>query len=397
MKALEGVRVLDLTRALAGPYCTMMLGDYGADVLKVEMPEVGDDTRHWGPPFMGEESAYFLSINRNKRSITLNLRHDGGRQIFMELVRGARVVVENFTPGVVDRLSIDYESVKAVNPRIVYCSISGFGQTGPYKNKSAYDQVMQGMGGIMSLTGEPNGPPVKMGIALTDIGAGMLGAYAVTSALFHQEARRTQEGQHIDISMLDLQVSWLTYMAGYYFATGKDPEKVGAAHPNLVPYQAFMCMDGKYINVAVGSERLWERFCKAMDRDDLRTSPDYAQNGDRVRNRSKLVPLLQEEFLKRPASAWALQLEEGGVPCGPINQVSDVFCDPQVLSRGMLKEIPHPTLGNIKQSGIPIKFSRTEGAIDRHPPLLGEHTREILLELGYSEADLARLRENGAI
>ena len=397
MKALEGVRVLDLTRALAGPYCTMMLGDYGADVLKVEMPEVGDDTRHWGPPFMGEESAYFLSINRNKRSITLNLRHDGGRQIFMELVRGAHVVVENFTPGVVDRLSIDYESVKAVNPRVVYCSISGFGQTGPYKSKSAYDQVMQGMGGIMSLTGEPNGPPVKVGIALTDIGAGMLGAYAIASALFHLETSHTQEGQHIDISMLDLQVSWLTYMAGYYFATGEDPEKVGAAHPNLVPYQAFMCMDGKYINVAVGSERLWERFCKAMDRDDLRNSPDYAQNGDRVRNRSKLVPLLQEEFLKKPVSAWALQLEDGGVPCGPINQVSDVFCDPQVLSRGMLKEIPHPTLGKIKQSGIPIKFSRTEGAIDRHPPLLGEHTREILLELGYSEADLTRLREDGAI
>ena len=397
MKALEGVRVLDLTRALAGPYCTMMLGDYGADVLKIEMPEVGDDTRHWGPPFIGEESAYFLSINRNKRSMTLNLRHDSGREIFLELAKRAHVVVENFTPGVVDRLGIDYKSVRELNPRIVYCSISGFGQTGPYKAKSAYDQVMQGIGGIMSLTGEPDGPPVKMGIALTDIGAGMLGAYAITSALFHREASGASAGQHIDISMLDLQVSWLTYMGGYYFATGKDPEKVGAAHPNLVPYQAFMCNDGKYINIAVGSERLWERFCKAMDREDLQTNPDYAQNGDRVRNRSKLVPILQEEFLRKPASAWALQLEEGGVPCGPINQVSDVFSDPQVLSREMLMEIPHPTLGKIKQAGIPIKFSETQGTIDRHPPLLGEHTREILLELGYPEGDLTRLKEEGAI
>ncbi len=397
MKALEGVRVLDLTRALAGPYCTMMLGDYGADVVKIELPGAGDDTRHWAPPYIGEESAYFLSINRNKRSITLNLRHPHGKQIFMEMAKDADVVVENFTPGVVDRLGIDYGSVKVINPRIVYCSISGFGQTGPYRNKSAYDQVMQGIGGIMSLTGEPDRMPVKMGIALTDIGAGMMAAYAIMVTLFHREAGQSEEGQYIDISMLDLQVAWLTYMGGYYFATGKNPEKVGAAHPTLVPYQAFMCQDGKYINIAVGSERLWERFCKAMNREDLLSHPDYAQNGDRVRNRSKLVPLLQQEFLRKPVADWVQQIEEGGVPCGPINELSDVFADPQVLSRDMLLEIPHPTLGKIKQAGIPIKFSRTQGSIGRHPPLLGEHTREVLLQLGYSEDDLKRLKEEEAI
>ena len=397
MKALDGVRVLDLTRALAGPYCTMMLGDYGAAVVKIELPGTGDDTRHWAPPFIGDQSAYFLSINRNKRSITLNLRHDRGKEIFMRMAKEADVVVENFTPGVVDRLGIDYGSVKAINPGIVYCSISGFGQTGPYRNKSAYDQTMQGLGGIMSLTGEPDRPPVKMGIALTDIGAGMMAAFAITTALFHRESHQRDEGQYIDISMLDLQVAWLTYMGGYYFATGKNPEKVGAAHPTQVPYQAFMCQDGNYINIAVGSERLWGRFCKAMNREDLFDHPDYAKNGDRLRNRSNLVPLLQEEFLKKAVAEWLQQLEEGGVPCGPINQLSDVFADPQVLSRGMVLEIPHPTLGQVKQTGVPIKFSRTQGSVDRHPPILGEHTREILLQLGYSEDETNRLKEEDVI
>ena len=397
MKALQGVRVLNLTRALAGPYCTMMLGDYGADVVKIERPGVGDDTRGWTPPFIGDESAYFLSVNRNKRSVTLNLRHDQGKEIFIEMAKKADVVVENFTPGVVGRLGIAYESLKAVNPRMVYCSISVFGQTGPYKSKSAYDQIMQGMGGVMSITGEPGGPPVKMGIALTDIGAGMLAAFAIITALFNRESHQAREGQYIDISMMDLQVAWLTYMAGYYFATGENPDKVGTAHPTLVPYQAFLCRDGKYINVAVGSERMWERFCSAMGRQDLFDNPNYAQNRDRVRNRSKLVDILKNEFLNKSIADWVKQLEHGGVPCGPINQISDVFTDPQVLARNMLMEVPHPTLGRIKQTGIPIKFSRSDGSIDRHPPLLGEHTREVLLELGYSKSDLKRLGKEAVI
>lgn len=395
MKALSGVRVLDLTRALAGPYCTLMLGDYGADVIKIELPGRGDDTRHWGPPYIDGESAYFLSINRNKRSLTLNLKDPAGREVFMRLARNADVVVENFTPGVVNRLGIDYEAVKAENPRIVYSSISGFGQTGPYREKPAYDQVMQGLGGIMSLTGDPDGQPQKIGVALADIGAGMLAAYAVMTALFHRE--RTGVGQYIDVSMLDLQVAWLTYQAATYFATGAPPPRVGAAHPNLVPYQAFKCADGKYINVAVGNERFWQRFCKALGREDLVEMPEYAQNRDRVKNRDQLVALLQQEFDTRSTDRWVDILEEAGVPCGPINDLADVFSDPQVKARDMLLEVQHPSAGKIKQTGIPIKFSATPGSIDSPPPLLGQHSKEILLELGYSQDEVEALEQREVI
>ena len=268
MKALNGIRVLDLTRALAGPFCTLMLGDHGADVIKIEMPGSGDDTRHWGPPFIGDESAYFLSINRNKRSLTLNFKEDQAKDIFLQLVKGADVVVENFTPGVMERFGLGYEAVKTANPKIVYCSISGFGQYGPYQSRPAYDQIMQGISGVMSITGEPDGEPQKVGIAITDIGAGMWAAFAIMSAIFHREQQG--EGQYIDISMMDAQVAWLTYQAAYYFANGEAPKRLGAAHPTLVPYQAFVCKDGKYLNVAVGSERIWERFCQGIQRSDLR-------------------------------------------------------------------------------------------------------------------------------
>ncbi len=395
MKALSGVQVLDLTRALAGPYCTLMLGDYGADVIKIELPGRGDDTRHWGPPYIDGESAYFLSINRNKRSLTLNLKDPAGREVFMRLTRNADVVVENFTPGVVNRLGIDYEAVKAENPRIVYSSISGFGQTGPYREKPAYDQMMQGLGGIMSLTGDPDGQPQKIGVALADIGAGMLAAYAVMTALFHRE--RTGVGQYIDVSMLDLQVAWLTYQAATYFATDTPPPRVGAAHPNLVPYQAFKCADGKYINVAVGNERFWQRFCKALGREDLVEMPEYAQNKDRVKNRDQLVALLQQEFDTRSTNRWVDILEEAGVPCGPINDLADVFSDPQVKERDMLLEVQHPSAGKIKQTGIPIKFSATPGSIDSPPPLLGQHSKEILLELGYSQDEVEALEQQEVI
>ena len=395
MKALEGVRVLDLTRALAGPFCTLMLGDYGADVIKIEQPGSGDDTRHWGPPFIGQESAYFLSINRNKRSLTLNLREPKAKEIFLKLAQGADVLVENFTPGVMARFGLDYPVLKGVNPRVIYCSISGFGQTGPYSSRPAYDQVMQGLGGIMSLTGEPEGEPQKMGVALTDIGAGMWAAFAIMAALFHRQDQG--QGQYIDISMLDAQVAWLTYQGAYYFATGEPPPRQGTAHPTLVPYQTFMCQDGKYINVAVGSERIWDRFCQCIHRVDLRDKPEFATNGDRVRHRAALAPLLQELFLTRPASDWVEMLQEASVPCGPINNLADVFSDPQVLHREMFLEMPHPTLGSIKQTGLPIKFSLTPGGLDRPPPLLGEHNRDILKELGYSPREIAELAEKSVI
>ncbi|MCI0794347.1 MAG: CoA transferase [Chloroflexi bacterium] len=395
MKALEGIRVLDLTRALAGPFCTLMLGDNGADVIKVEMPGSGDDTRKWGPPFIGEESAYFLSINRSKRSLTLNLREPQAKEIFLKLAENSDVLVENFTPGVMERFGLAYDEVKQTNPKIVYCSISGFGQDGPYRNRPAYDQIMQGISGLMSITGEPDGEPQKIGIAVTDIGAGMWSAFAIMAALHHREQHG--EGQYIDVSMMDAQVAWLTYQAAYFFANGEPPKRMGAAHPTLVPYQAFMCQDGKYINVAVGSERIWARFCQGVRREDLQNDPEYAVNSDRVRNRAKLVPMLQEYFLTRPVADWVEDLQEANVPCGPINDLADVFADPQVLARNMYVEIPHPTLGSIKQTGLPIKFSLTPGRIDRHPPLLGEHNQEILEDLGYSVAQVDEMKENAII
>ncbi len=395
MKALQDVRVLDLTRALAGPFCTLMLGDYGADVVKIELPGTGDDTRSWGPPFIGEESAYFLSINRNKRSLTLNFKEPEAIKIFLKLAEKADVVVENFTPGVMGRFGLDYPAVKSANPKIVYCSISGFGQDGPYQNRPAYDQIMQGVSGLMSITGETDGEPQKVGIAVSDIGAGMWAAFAVMTALHHRE--RSGEGQHIDISMLDAQVAWLTYQAAYYFANNEPPQRLGAAHPTLVPYQAFMSQDGKYVNVAVGSERIWDRFCQGIDWPDLKANPEFALNGDRVRNRATLVPLLQEYFLTKPASHWVEVLQAVNVPAGPINDLADVFSDPQVLHRQMLLEMPHPTLNSIKQTGLPLKFSATPGGLDRHPPLLGEHNQEILKDLGYSAADVERLAEKSII
>ena len=395
MKALQDIQVLDLTRALAGPFCTLMLGDYGADVIKIEIPETGDDTRHWGPPFIGDESAYFLSINRNKRSLTLNFKEQEAIKIFLKLVEKADVVVENFTPGVMKRFGLDYEAVKAINPSIIYCSISGFGQDGPYQNRPAYDQIMQGVSGLMSITGEPDGEPQKVGIAVSDIGAGMWAAFAVMTALHHRS--NSGDGQHIDISMLDAQVAWMTYQAAYFFANEEPPKRLGAAHPTLVPYQAFMSQDGKYVNVAVGSERLWERFCEGVNRMDLKDDPNFAQNGDRVRNRSTLVPLLQEYFLTQPADYWVNALQSVNVPAGPINDLADVFSDPQILHREMLVEIPHPTLKSIKQTGLPLKFSVTPGAFDKHPPLLGEHNEEILNSLGYSAQEIADLTNNAVI
>jgi crotonobetainyl-CoA:carnitine CoA-transferase CaiB-like acyl-CoA transferase len=395
MKALEGIRVLDLTRALAGPFCTLMLGDNGADVIKVEMPGSGDDTRKWGPPFIGEESAYFLSINRNKRSLTLNLRDPQAKEIFLKLAKDSDVIVENFTPGVMERFGLDYEAVKATNPNVIYCSISGFGQDGPYRSRPAYDQIMQGIGGLMSVTGEPDGEPQKIGVAVTDIGAGMWAAFAIMAALHHRG--QSGAGQYIDVSMMDAQIAWLTYQAGYFFANGTPPKRMGAAHPTLVPYQAFMCQDGKYINVAVGSDRIWDRFCQGINREDLKDHPDYANNGDRVRNRGAMVSMLQEYFLTRPVADWVKDLQAVNVPCGPINDLADVFADAQVLARNMYQEMPHPTLGSIKQTGLPIKFSATPGGLDRHPPLLGEHNQEVLTSLGYSEGDIRGFQEGAVI
>ena len=394
MPALQNLKILDLTRALAGPFCTLMLGDQGADIIKIELPQSGDDTRHWGPPFIQTESAYFLSINRNKRSLTLNFKEPEARQIFLQLAANADAIVENFTPGVMERFGLGYDTIRSANPQIIYAAISGFGQTGPYRPLPAYDQIMQGISGLMSLTGEPNGEPQKVGIAVSDIGAGMWAAFAIMAAAHHRNQHG--QGQYLDISMLDGQVAWLTYQAAYLFATGSPPARLGAAHPNLCPYQAFMCQDNKYLNLAVGSERIWERFQNAMQLDQL-ANPQYATNGDRVTHRHQLVPYLQQIFLTQPVAHWVQTLQKASVPCGPINDLADVFADPQIHAREMLQQMTHPTLGPIQQTGIPIKFSQTPGQLRLPPPLLGQHNHEILTDLGYSPDQIASLKQRGVI
>jgi crotonobetainyl-CoA:carnitine CoA-transferase CaiB-like acyl-CoA transferase len=393
VEPLDDLVVVDLTRALAGPYCTMMLGDLGARVIKVEHPEGGDDTRGWGPPFLGGESAYFLSINRNKESLTLNLKDPRGRALLWRLLERADVVVENFRPGTMDRLGFGYEAVHARVPRLVYCSISGFGQTGPYRERPAYDLIVQGMGGIMGITGEPDGPPTRVGVAVADICAGMFAAYGILAALRVRE--RTGEGQWVDTAMLDGQVAWMTYMAANYFATGEDPPRVGSAHLNLVPYQPFPTRDG-HVNVAVGSEGLWQKFCDAVGL-PLGEDPRFATNAARVAHRRELVEILTPVFRRRTTAEWVELLLAKGVPAGPIYRMSEVMSDPQVAHRGMVVELDHPRAGRIRVNGVPVKLSATPGGIRRPPPLLGEHTEPILRELGLGAAEVDSLRAEGVV
>lgn len=391
---LDGLLVVDLTRALAGPYCTLMLGDYGARVIKVEVPGTGDDTRGWGPPFVGGESAYFLGINRNKESLTLNLKHPQAQAVLWRLIERADVLVENFRPGIMERLGFAYPAVRAANPRLVYCAISGFGQDGPYRERTAYDLILQGMGGLMGITGEEGGPPVKVGVAVTDIAAGMFAAFGVLAALRVRD--RTGGGQMVDVSMLDGQVAWMTYQAGHYFATGENPRRLGSAHPSIVPYQAFRTRDG-YVNVAVGSEAIWSRFVVTVGAPELADDPRFRTNPDRVAHREALIALLEPIFVSRTTADWVEAFETSGVPSGPIYLMSDLFGDAQVRHRAMMVETEHPRAGRIRQTGVPIKFSDTPGRIASPPPLLGQHTEGILRELGYLPEEIAALRGHGAI
>lgn len=391
---LADLLVIDLTRALAGPYCTVMLGDLGARIIKVESPGTGDDTRGWGPPFLEGESTYFMSVNRNKESLTLNLKDPRGQEALHRLLVRADVLVENFRPGTMDRLGFGYAEVHARYPRIVYVSISGFGQDGPARERTAYDLILQGMGGLMGMTGEEGGPPVRVGVAITDICAGMFAAYGVLAALRVRD--RTGLGQQVDTAMLDGQIAWLTYQAGNYFATGENPERLGNAHPSIVPYQAFRTADG-YLNVAVGSEAIWERFCAAIQRPDLALDPRFRTNPDRVAHRAVLVPALETLFATRPTAHWRSILDEAGVPNGPIYLLSELFADPQVHHRGMVVELEHPAAGRVRQTGVPVKFSATPGAVRTPPPLLGQHTDAILRELGYEADTIKKLHEDAVV
>jgi len=393
VQPLEDLLVVDLTRALAGPYCTMMLADLGARVIKVESPEGGDDTRGWGPPFLEGESAYFLSVNRNKESVALNLKHPRGVEVLHRLLERADVLVENFRPGVMERLGLDYPRLRDRYPRLVYCSISGFGQSGPYREKPAYDLILQGMGGLMGITGEEGGPPVKVGVAVADICAGMFAAFGILAALRVRD--RTGQGQWVDAALLDGQVAWLTYAAANYFATGQNPPRMGSAHPNLCPYQAFRTQDG-YLNVAVGSEAIWRRFCDVVD-PQLAEDPRFRTNADRVRHRAELIPLLEARFRHRTTREWTQILDAAGVPNGPLYTVGEVFEDPQTLHRQMRVEVEHPRAGRITVTGVPVKFSQTPGSVRMPPPLLGQHTRAVLRELGYTEEEAETLHRQGAV
>jgi formyl-CoA transferase/CoA:oxalate CoA-transferase len=391
---LEGLRILDLSSYLAGPYCSMILADLGADVLKVEQPGTGDGSRQWGPPFIENESAYFLSINRNKKSMTLNLKTEKGKEILHKLASQCDILLENYRPGITQKLNIDYETLSKLNPRLIYCSISGYGQDGPYRVKPAYDLIGQAMGGLMSLTGEKGGPPVKVGVAIADICSGMFAAIGILAALTARE--KTCRGQMIDTSILDGQVAWLTHQAGNFLATGKNPERLGSAHPTIAPYQAFKAED-TYFAVAVGSENLWKAFCEALGLNKLMSDPRFIRNPDRVRNRDELTRSLEKFFASKPAKEWVEIMDKAGVPASLIYSLNEVFKDPQVLHRRMLETVQHPKAGAIKVVGIPIKMSDTPGSIRTAPPMLGEHTKQILETLGYVEAEIEEMRKTGII
>ena len=393
--ALDGVRVLDLSRHLAGPSCAMMLGDMGAEVIKVERPGSGDDTRHWGPPFLGGESAYYLCCNRNKKSLTLNLKHEQGTAIAQELARSSDILIENFRVGGADELGLGYARLKAVNPRLVYCSISGFGHTGPDRELGSYDVLVQGRGGFMSLTGERDGPPTKVGVAIVDMATGMFACSAILAALFSRE--RTGVGQHIDMALLDSQIAILGNASSNYFCSGEVPRRWGNTHPNVVPYQAFQAADD-YIILAVGNDGQWQRFCAATGQEAWAKDARFETNPQRLANREVLIPLLEDLFREKTVAEWLRLCAEADVPAGPVNTLDKVFADPQALARGMLVEMPHPTAGTVKLAGTPLNLSATPARIRLAPPLLGEHTDEILIRtLGMDAGAVAELRGEGVV
>lgn len=392
MTPLDGLFVLDLTRVLSGPYCTMILGDLGARVVKVEQPGKGDDTRAWGPPFVSGESAYFLSINRNKESVTLDFKQPEGRRILEELLAKADVLVENFRPGTLTKLGLDYASLAPRFPRLVYCSVSGFGQNGPRAAEPGYDAVMQAEGGLMSITGSADGAPYRLGVAIADIVSGMFAAQGVTAALFARE--RTGRGQQVDIGMLDSVTALLTYQAGIYFATGAAPQRLGNRHPTIVPYETFRASDGDFV-LAVGNDALWKTFCKVAGLD---LGERFATNRDRVARYDELRPYLADRLVTRPRHEWIADLTAAGVPCGSVRDLAELFADPQIAARDMVVDVSHQAIGRWPVLGSPFKLSSTPASIRTPPPTLGQHTAAVVsTELGRSIAELEALRSKGVV
>jgi CoA:oxalate CoA-transferase len=390
--SLDGLKILDLTRVLAGPYCTMVLADLGADVIKIEAPVKGDDSRQFGP-YIDGESAYFMSINRNKRSMTLNLKKESAKKLFLDMVKEADVVVENYRPGTMEKLGIGYDVLSEINPKIIYAASSGFGHSGPYSKRPAYDGVVQAMGGIMSITGQKGGKPTRVGPSVGDITAGLFTAIGILAAVNHRNA--TGEGQKVDVAMLDCQVAILENALARFFATGVSPKPAGNRHSSIVPFEPFETNDGE-IMVAVGNDNLWNKFCQEMDLMHLVDDPKFKTNPDRSDNYDELRPLIAQAMLQDSTMSWYERLTEAGVPCGPINNIEMITKDEQVASREMIVDVDHPVAGTTSIPGIPIKMSKTMGSIRKAAPLLGEDTEEIIKELlGRSDEEIQKLKEEG--
>jgi crotonobetainyl-CoA:carnitine CoA-transferase CaiB-like acyl-CoA transferase len=386
--------VLDLTRVLAGPFCSQILGDMGAEVIKIEEPGKGDDTRRW-PPFVVGEATYFMSVNRNKRSVALNLKAAEGLAILRKLAAKSDVLIENFRPGTMERLGLGYPALGRLNPRLVYCSISGFGESGPEAHRAGYDLIVQGESGIMDLTGFPDGPPVKVGNSIADLVAGMSAAHGITLALLART--RTRRGQKVEIAMLDVMASLLTYQAGIYFGTGQRPARKGNQHPSIVPYEVFKAGDA-YLTLGVANNSLWKQCCAALERPELAGDPRFDTEARRVENRGQLVPLLNEILGTRSAEEWLKRLEAAGVPAGRIKTVAEVCQSEHLKARGMIVRLPHPRAGHVTVMGVPVRLGATPGAVTTPPPLLGEHTDVVLKRvLGMKAAEIARLRRAGVV
>jgi len=393
---LEGIRVIDLSHIVVGPFCSMILGDMGAEVIKIEMPNSGDETRLWGPPFAGGESAYFFSLNRNKKSLTLNLKTEKGKEILRKLIAESDVLIENFRPGTMDKLGFGYEPAKEINPRMIYCSITGYGKTGPLAHEGGVDIVVAAEAGLIGITGQQDGPPAKVGVAITDVLTGLFAQGAIANALYYRE--KTGKGQRIDLSLFQSQISALINMASNYLISGSVPQRWGLAHANIVPYQGFKTEDKEYIMVSVTSEKMWINFCRVIGKPELASDPKYDANEKRVVHREDLVPMLEELFITRTSDYWIKELRTAKIACGRVNTMDRVFDHPQIEPLNVVVEVDHPTAGRIKLVGIPVEYSETPGSIRLPPPLLGQHTDEILSELmGYTEKEIEILREEGTI